>query len=138
MGRTSFSGPVYGGVGLLHVVAKDSVATAQTDLEINEVRLPDDEDWFVTRVQAYCDDAGSAAAALDVEDDGDSILSGALTLTSDSSVVSVPTTDPGEDAGKRVAAGSLLTVDITTGNTSGPADVQITIVGYRRYVGAPA
>lgn len=137
MARTEYKGPVYGAITVLSSVSKDTVAISQTDLEVFQMDVPADEDWFVTRVSAYCDDAGTVAATVDVEDDGVSILSSVITLVSDDAVERAITADPGEDEGKKVAAGSVLTVDVTSGATTGPSDITVTIEGYRRKIGAP-
>ena len=135
MAQTSFSGPVYGGQQLLVSLHKDTVATGQTDLEIFELDVPTDEDWYLTHVRTYCDVAGAVAATLDIEDDTVSVLSAAITLVADDSVSTAIAADTGE-RGKRVAAGSNLTIDATTGATTAPDDITVHIYGYVRYVGA--
>src|SRR5688572_31960564 len=118
MAKTSFSGPAYGAQGLLVSVHKDTVATGVTDGEIFELDVPADEDWYITHVRTYCDVAGTVAATLDIEDDGTSILAAAITLVADDSVSTAVAADAGEFSGKRVAAGSVLTIDATTGSTT--------------------
>lgn len=134
MGRTNFSGPVYGGKAVLASFSRSTVATDQTDLEIFEVNVPADEDWYITGVRAYCDGAGSAAATLDVEDDGASMLDAAITLVSDDEVVTDLDADSGEDAGHKVEASSVITVDATTGTTTAPTEITVQIEGFRRYI----
>lgn len=136
MSKSAVSGPLYGAQQLLFTVHKDTVATGQTDLEIFEIDVPTDEDWYVTHVRTYCDVAGTVAATIDIEDDTTSILSAAITLVADDSVSTAVTADAGEYSGKRIAAGSNVTVDATTGATTAPDDITIHVYGYIRFAGA--
>lgn len=137
MGLTSFSGPAFGAKTLLFSVHKDTVATAQTDLEIFEIDVPTGEDWHLTNVAVYADVAGSAAATIDVEAATTSVLSAAITCVADDNAVATVATDAGEFAGKRVAAGTAITVDITTGTTTAPEDISVHVYGFIRYAGNP-
>lgn len=132
MARTRFDGPLYGARGILLQVYKDSVDTGQTDLEIFEIAVPADEDWYVDRVHVYCDARGSAADNIDVEDAGTTILSGNVTLVADADTAGTLSSNP-----YRIAASNAVTVDATTGNTSGAADITVTVEGWRRYIAAP-
>ena len=131
MGTTRFSGPVYGAKSLLVHCSKESVAASVTDLEIFQIDVPADEDWFLTRVHAYCDVQGNAGT-VDVEDDGTSVLSANITLVSDDSVEGDVAADGGEDEGKKVAASSVLTIDATNGITTAIEDLQVSVYGYIR------
>lgn len=132
MGRTSFDGPVYGALGILAQMYVDTVAVSQTDLENFEVTVPADEDWYVTRIYAYTTLAGTAAATVDVEDDTVSLMSANITLVTNASTQG--TLSP---AAPRIAASSAVTFDVTTGATTAPLDITVTVEGYRRYIGAP-
>ena len=136
MGRTEFSGPVYGAVGVLAVAHIDSVAADSTDLEVFQIDVPATEDWFITRVAAYCGNQGNGGT-VDVEDDGASVLTANITLATADSVESTPTTTSPEDEGRKVAAGSTLTVDATDGATTAISDLTVTVEGYKRKIGAP-
>lgn len=132
MGITRMSGPMFGASGVQFVVSLSTVATAQSAAEVYEITVPTTQDWIILNAEAYCTTAGSAAATFNVTDDGTDIFSAAGTLVAATPVrLTAPTTD-GEDIGTRVAAGSALKVVMTTGNTSGPSNVQIQIIGSRR------
>lgn len=132
MGSTYFSGPVYGAYGLLAVAQTvDGGGLSQTDLEFAQFDVPADEDWVVMRAAAYSDVAGTAAATIDIEDDTVSILSSAITLVADDSVDAV-IVKTGNEKGALVAAGSVLTVDATTGATTAPDMVVVNIWGFAR------
>lgn len=136
MGLTSMSGPVYGAKQTLFSVYRHAVITAQSALEVFEIAVPTTEDWLVSRVAVYCVAAGSAAAGVDVQDDGASILTGVITATAGAPAYGVPTATGGEDEGKIVAAGSAVTVKVTTGTTTAAGELTVIVEGYRRYVGA--
>lgn len=136
MGLTEFSGPVYGAIGILAIANLDPIGPSVTDSEIFQIDVPSDEDWYLTRVAAFCTDQGNAGA-IDVEDDGASVLASSLVLVTGDSVEVAIVADSGEDMGKRVAAGSSLTVDATVGATTPATDVTVTIEGYKRKIGAP-
>lgn len=136
MGRTEFSGPVYGAVGVLAVAHIDSIGPSVTDTEIFQIDVPSTEDWFITRVAAYCSNQGNAGT-IDVEDDTASVLSASITLATADSVESAVAASAGEDEGRRVVAGSSITVDATVAATTAATDITVTIEGYRRKVGPP-
>lgn len=134
MGRVSLDGPVFGAHQVLaQWVRGTAPALSQTDLEWYEVAVPADEDWYVTRVRAYAVVAGTAAATVDVEDDGTSILTGNITLVAAGDAAGTLTTP----AGTRIAASSVVTFDVTTGATTAPSDFGVRVEGWKRFVGAP-
>ena len=137
--RSAVSGPLYGASRILAQVSRSSVATSQTGLELYEVTVPATEDWQATRAEVYCTVAGSAAATVDIKDDGTSVLPSVITLTANAPAQKAVTADASEDivdGGKNIAAGSAVTFLITTGATTGASEVTIALHGYARYVGA--
>src|SRR3970282_2719984 len=95
MGAKFLTGAVYGAYANLFSVSKENIAASATALEILEISIPADEDWIIMKVQAYCDVQGNAGD-VDVEDDGNSILSADAVLVSDGVVVAAVVATGGE------------------------------------------
>lgn len=137
MAQTSFSGPVYGAVQQLIVAHIDTVATSLTSAEIYEYTVETPNDWYAMSVQGYAAGAGTAATTIDVKDDGTSILSAPITLSTGGVTSATVTADSGEVAGKRIVAGSAMTIIAATGATTAPTDITVVLVGYRRATTQP-
>lgn len=131
MGKTSFSGPVFGGEQILGQGFTESLAASASATEFYEVLVPADEDWYATRAQAYCTLAGNAGVA-DIKDDGTSVLPSTIALTAAAAVNKDVTADPGEYSGKRIAAASVVTFHGTNGTTTAATHMIVTLYGYKR------
>lgn len=153
MGKTAFSGPVYGTKGLLASFCYNVTSSqASTALAVaGAVRIvPSYEDWMVTEVYATCSTCSSNAAAIYLKTEGGSttiapapwgtgngstraatlatITSGTSTQVSTNAVV---TPTAGEFEGSWVPAGSTLRL-VSSAN-SGIANLQVQVMGYIRY-----
>ena len=137
MAQTNFRGPVYGAVQQLIVAHIDTVVTSQTNAEIYEYTVETQADWYGMQVQGYAAGAGTVATTIDVKDDGTSILSAPITLSTGGVTSQTITADSGEDAGKKIAAGSAITIIAATGATTAPTDITVVLVGYRRSTVTP-
>jgi len=131
--RTSFAGPAYGAKSELISGSLTSSATSQTNLNMDVVTVPSNEDWYVTQVQARAGTAGSDAGTVDVLDDGTTILSAVLTLSTTGTSRNV-TASSGEDEGVKVASGSVVRVTLNTGTTTGAGNVTWHVYGYIRNI----
>jgi len=137
MGRTCYSGPVYGAKRALASFYAASIAAEATVAEIGEILIPATEDWYLTEVHAYCTDEGNGAT-IDVEcPNGTSLLAADLALSSGAGVKAVLTADAGEDEGKRCAASSRIHIEGADGETTAAANVMVTLHGYIRKLNTP-
>lgn len=153
MGKTAFSGPVYGSKSQLasfaYAVTSSQATTAVA--VVGSVRtVPPYEDWFITEVWASCSTCSSGAAAIYLKTEGGSttiapapwgtgngstraatiatITSG--TSTQFSTAVTLTAT-PGEYEGSWVPAGSTLRL-VSSAN-SGIANLNVSVMGYIRF-----
>lgn len=136
MSTGTSKGPFMGASTVLATAYRATVAAGSTGLEVFQIDLPTDEDWYVTRVAAYCSNQGNGGS-VNPKGGGVALLAAPITLVTADSIEATPTPDAGESAGKRVAAGTSLTVEATDGATTAIADLVVTIEGYKRKVGAP-
>ena len=134
MGRTSFSGPLYGAKMKLASFYVASIAAEADDAELGELLVPSGEDWYITNVHAYCTDAG-ASATVDVEcPDGTSLLATDLALSANAGVTVACAATAGEDEGKKCAAASRIYIEADNGLTTAAANVIVSLHGYIRKV----
>ena len=136
MSTGTTKGPFMGASTVLATAFRGTVAANASNLEIFQIDLPADEDWYVTRVAAYCSNQGNGGS-VNPKGGGVALLAAAITLVTADSIESAPTTDAGESAGKRVAAGTSLTVEASDGATTAIADLVVTIEGFKRKIGVP-
>lgn len=142
MGKTAFSGPVYGAKSLLWSAHKDNQLPAATDtttVTIAAVRVPAYEDWLITEVQGYRGSSGSTAVTTTWNVTDDSTVVANLVTTSSATGVLLSTSvaaDGGEYEGLRVAANSTIAWTIGHGGSSAAisSDVTLWIYGYIRYI----
>lgn len=140
MGKTAFSGPVYGAKSLLWAISKDNV-TASTGstatVTVRSMALPSYEDWFITEFRVYRGSTGSTAFVGALLDDSTQIASVAITSSLAAQFGSTTlTADAGEYEGVRVAAGSTIAVTLSNGGSSlvSSSDVGYSVYGYIRWI----
>src|SRR6185369_10053663 len=124
MGKTAFSGPVYGAKSLLwspFVLVVSSGGTTQT---IAQTIVPVYEDWFITEAYYACSSCSTGAAAASsvasfvIKDDGSSMhINSFLGSTATGKLVTI-TPDAGEYEGKRIAGGSTITFVVAGGSSA--------------------
>lgn len=141
MGKTAFSGPVYGAKSLLWTPFVLVVSSGGTTQTIARTVVPTYEDWMITEVAYACSScstgsaAASSVASFMVKDDG-STLHGATVLsgTNATALVTVPA-DGGEYEGKRVAGGSTLAFVVAGGSSAvAMGSVRADVRGYIRFI----
>jgi Neuraminidase (sialidase) len=137
MADTNFRGPVWGAVQPLIHAYIDAVVTSQTNSEIYEYTVEANNDFYAMSAQAYATGAGSVAATVDIKAAGVSILTAPITLVTNAPVTTNIAIDSGETNGKKIPAGTSITVLANTGATTAPADVTVVLVGYRRSLVTP-
>ena len=144
MGKTAFSGPVYGAKSLLWTVHRDNQLPAANDtttVTIASIRVPAYEQWLVTEFKGYRGSSQSTAvtSTWNLTDDSTVIAdlvtpaasSGAALLMS-----TTPTPTAGEYEGVLVAENSTLSLTIGHGGSSAAisSDVTAWVYGYVRYI----
>lgn len=139
MGKTAYSGPIFGAKSLLGFAQVDAVSTGAGDgvsTVVGFCIVPPGEDWYLTDFQAGRESTGSTSYGLAVYD-GATVVSSvtiASSLAQQRSNVAI-TPDAGEFAGRRVASGSTITFRITTSSGLGASSgVSMAIYGYPRFV----
>lgn len=127
MGKTAFSGPVYGAKSLIWSFARSSTVAPSTSLHtFAQVIVPPGQDWFVTDFHAFRESTHSTAFVLSLSDDSSRATASTrtvadLAITSSASGVlasTIVTADAGEYEGRRVASGSTVTLQLANGGSS--------------------
>jgi hypothetical protein len=127
MGKTAFSGPVYGAKSLLLSYSKTSTTVPSTaTFGYAQLIVPTGQDWYVTDFHAFRESTHSTNFVLSLSDDSSRATSStrtvadlAITSSAASQMAStVASADAGEYEGRRVAAGSTLTLQLANGNSS--------------------
>jgi hypothetical protein len=133
MGKTAYSGPVYGAKANL-ISGYYQVVSSATSQVIASITLPTYESWVVTELIAHCSSCTTGVARISVLDDSTNLGTGTFVSTG-ASVVTTITPDAGEYEGAVVAAGSTLTVAANSGSTAvAMGSIQWSLRGYTRFV----
>jgi len=132
-GGDAAGGPDYGAKALLFCGSVGALATGTTNAPITSVTVPATEDWYPTEWDAFATGAGSAAAVVTLLSGVSALQSGkTLTLVANTPVAATFTPGSGEDEGVKVAAGTVLAAQASTGTTTAAANVTVRVWGYRR------
>ena len=141
MGKTAFSGPLWGAKSLLYTVRLETVSSgpgggAALSTIIGGTQVPVGEDWYITDVSMLRTSTGSSVYGVTLVDDSTIISSLTMTSTVANAIVStalVP--DGGEFAGLRVISGSTLTVNHQNSTVVGASSgLCVSVYGYPRFV----
>lgn len=139
MGKTAFSGPLYGAKQTLYSVTHPSLssgANAGISTVVAGCIIPTGEDWYATEFGAYRGSSGSSVAAFWVQDDSTVVSSVTMTST-DVGVnqMNIITPDAGEYEGARMASGSTISFWYSNSSAQGQLlNVTWSLYGYRRFV----
>jgi hypothetical protein len=129
MGKTAYSGPVYGAKATLFSFGPINAATSTV---LGGVVVPAGEDWYATELCVFRNSTGSTTAIVSALDDSSVVgATAAITssLTSVSSIKILPT-DGGEYEGTRIASGSTVTFTVSDTNLG----LLVSLSGYRRFI----
>ena len=144
MGKTAFSGPVYGAKSLLWMAHADNLLITSSVTEtLQAIRVPSYEDWYVTEFKVYRGSSHSTGVTTTYQLTDDSTVvadlvqasgvasSGAAVLYS-----TTPTPTAGEYEGVLVAANSTLAFTYNHGASTAAVDSNVTawVYGYIRYI----
>lgn len=140
MGKTAFSGPVYGAKSLLWS-AYVPVATSGASATYAVTTVPGYEDWYITETFFACSSCSTGVASLSsvttftIQENSSNLHSPVSMTSTASGVLTTLPADAGEFEGKRVRAGSTLAFVIAGGSTavaSGSARAEMR--GYVRFI----
>lgn len=134
MGKTAFSGPVYGAKQTLWSGGPFAASTGSS-ATFAGTKVPSGEDWYATELALYRNSTGSTNFVVSLLDD--STLVGSVNVGGSSlaavSNITVFTPTGGEYEGAFVASGSVLT--FAHSSHAGPnAELSVTLSGFRRFV----
>ena len=141
MGKTAFTGPLWGAKSLLYSVRLETVSSgpgggSSLSTVIGGCQVPVGEDWYVTDMSMLRISTGSSAYSVSLVDDSTTISALTMISTLANAILStalVP--DGGEFSGVRVVSGSTLTVNHTNSTVVGASSgLCVSIFGYPRFV----
>lgn len=139
MGKTSFSGPVYGAKATLFTAYQHTQSSGAGDginSTIAKVTVPAYEDWYATELFASRGSTGSTGLICRVLDDSTALVS--VTLNSslaDASSGAIVTADGGEYEGSRIVAGSVVSFTLVNSSvTPTSSNITMTLRGFTRLI----
>lgn len=136
MGKTSYSGPVFGAKSLLWSFQADRAQGSTVAVTLGAITVPAGEDWLITDLHVYRGSTHSTAAVITLLDDSTSLAT--IAVTSSGAGVSgntAVTKDTDEYIGKRVATGSVMEITVHDGGSSlASAGWQGWVYGYPRWL----
>lgn len=142
MGKTAFSGPVYGAKALLWTAHRDNQLPAANDtttVTVASIRVPAYEQWLITEFKGFRGSSGSTAATTtwNLTDDS-TVVANFVTASSVTGIQlsTTPTPTAGEYEGVLVDANSTLAWTIGHGGSSAAvsSDVTCWAYGYIRFL----
>lgn len=139
MGKTAFSGPVWGAKSLLYAVKAESVSSGGgngVSTNIGAVIVPVGEDWYLTEFNVYRSSTGSTVYGVSLDDDSTVVSSVTFTSSLAEQHQSVAlTATAGEYAGYLVASGSTLRIRHANSSVVGASSALcVSVYGYPRFI----
>jgi hypothetical protein len=140
MGKTAFSGPVYGAKGTLHSFRVQDISTGAGDglagVVLSGLIVPSGEDWYATEFSAFRGSTGSTGMGFAVLDDSTLVSSATINSSlANASTLALIAADGGEYEGKRIAGGSVVTFTVTqSSGVAASSAVTLCLSGFRRFV----
>lgn len=140
MGKTAFSGPVYGAKSLLWS-AYVPVGTSGVAGTYAVTQVPVYEDWYATETYFACSSCSTGAVSVSsvtnfqITDDSSALHSAVSVTSTAAGTLTTVAADGGEYEGKRIAGGSTLAFVITGGSSSVPiGSARAELRGFIRYI----
>src|SRR3990167_6142620 len=97
MGKTAYSGPVFGSYSLLWTASQEAAIVSTAASTIANLTVPAGQDWYITDVMASRESTASTALVVELLDDSTSIATVAITSSlADASGSTHLTPDAGE------------------------------------------
>lgn len=132
MGKTSFSGPLYGAKQSLFSAAFKASSGASTSVMAGVI-VPAGEDWYATEISLHKASTGSTGFVAVARKGSTALSSQAITSSLVGSTSIIVTADAGEYEGKRLASGSTITFEALS-PTVPTSRVTMVLSGFRRFV----
>ncbi len=133
MGKTAFSGPVYGAKETLWSVGPIAASTGAVAVCAGTI-IPTGEDWYGTELVMFRNSTGSTNLVMTLIDDSTTVGTvgvGGSSATAASAITVLPT-DGGEFEGTKLAGGSTLT--LSHSSHAGPnINLFVAVHGFRRF-----
>lgn len=137
MGKTSFSGPVYGAKSLLISYSGDIAAAtdASSHAVLLGINVPNYEEWLVTEMNVFRGSTHSTLSVYRLLDDSTVVADVAITSSLGVRVGSTTiAATGGEYEGYLIAGGSSVTLTGTSGSTTAASTgVRINVMGFIRF-----
>jgi len=135
MGRTRFSGPVYGAKQTLFCLGPFATSTGVSTVAGATI-VPPGEDWYATEFQAFRGSTGSSQGGFWVTDDSTVVSSVTFTsTTAGANTLNVIPPGGGEKEGVRIASGSTVRFHYTdAASMASQTNCVWTLSGYRRFI----
>lgn len=135
MGRTRFSGPVYGAKQTLWSANLAATSTGASTVAAATI-IPVGEDWYATEFQVYRGSTGSSQGAFWITDESTVVSSVTFTsTTAGANTINIITPDGGEKEGTRLLSGSTLRLWYSDASSqAAQTNVSWMLTGYRRFV----
>lgn len=139
MGKTAFSGPVFGAKATLASIRCETISSGAgngVSTNLASFVVPTYEDWYATELLYHRQSTGSTGITVSAQDDSTVLASTSLnsSLADRAGFVTI-TPDPGEYQGARIAAGSTVTLNISQSSAAPPSSgVTLTLRGYTRFI----
>lgn len=141
MGKTAFSGPVYGAKAVLATLGPVAAISTGAGDGLSSVVLggfivPTGEDWYATELNAYRCSTGSTSMIVTCNANSSAVGTVAFTSSNaDQNRITIVTRDGGEYEGKRIASGSTVNFTISQSSVVGASSgLTVTLHGFRRFV----
>ena len=133
MGKTSYSGPLYGAKATLMSVGPFACSTGSSAV-FSGGRVPSGEDWYATELVVHRASTGSTDLAISLQVNSSTVGSVGIGGSSvAASTYSVITASAGEYEGLRIASGTEFT--LSHSSHAGPnTGVTVTLRGFTRFV----
>lgn len=141
MGKTAFSGPVYGAKCALWNPFVLKVSSGATTQQVAMTRVPTYEEWYVTEALFQCSTCSTGAAAassvanVQFKANNSTLMAPQIFQNTNTVVLVTLTPTPGEYEGRLIAAGSTITLVAAGGDTAVAMEsLRAELRGYIRFV----
>lgn len=137
MGKTAFSGPVYGAKGTLFSVHRAVVSSGVSSQVIASIAVPAYEEWFLTEIIASASSGTTGAMGANLLANSSAVPGSTATITStETATVAEITRSEGEFEGFRVLSSQTIEVIADTGGSSVAAigNMNVTVRGFTRWI----
>lgn len=143
MGKTAFSGPVFGAKAILanvHISDLSSGAGNGVSTNVGAFVIPTGEDWYATEFGYHRGSTGSTGIEFSVQVNSSKVSSVTVgsSLADRAGFVTISPT-PGEYQGLQLPSGSTITFNVVQSSVAPPSsNINLVLYGYKRFVNSSA